>query len=64
MPISSCIYNEFFVLYCCGLEHETHLEITKRSVTQVLEDDNSSESDEYFELEGEDYYLRFKKYNS
>ena len=29
-----CVYNEFFILYCFGLEYETHYEITKRSNIQ------------------------------
>ena len=29
-----CIYNEFFILYCFGLEYETHYEISKRSNIQ------------------------------
>jgi hypothetical protein len=32
MPISSCVYNEFIILFCCGLEHETHIEITRRGI--------------------------------
>ena len=64
MPINSCIYNEFIVLYCCGLEHETHLEITKRSKTQSLNDNKFSDEEECIELEGEDYYLKLKSNNS
>ena len=26
------VYNDFIVLYCCGLEYNTHLEIQKRSI--------------------------------
>ena len=37
MVFSSCVYNEVFVLYFCGLEHETHLEITKRARFVELE---------------------------
>jgi hypothetical protein len=25
------VYNDFFVLYCCGLEHHTHYEISRRA---------------------------------
>ena len=25
------VYNDFIVLYCCGLEYNTHLEIQKRA---------------------------------
>ena len=28
----SFVYNDFIVLYCCGLEYNTHLEIQKRSI--------------------------------
>ena len=28
----SFVYNDFIVLYCCGLEYNTHLEIQKRSL--------------------------------
>ena len=28
------VYNEFLVLFCCGLEFETHLVISKRSQFQ------------------------------
>ena len=29
--LCSCIYNEVLILYCFGLEHETHYEISYRS---------------------------------
>ena len=28
----SLIYNDFIILYCCGLEYNTHLEIQKRAI--------------------------------
>ena len=28
----SFVYNDFIVLYCCGLEYDTHLEIQKRAI--------------------------------
>ena len=31
MPFSSCVYNEFIILYCCKLEYNTHVEITNRA---------------------------------
>ena len=50
MSLCSCIYNDFIVLYFCGLEHETYLEVSKRSFTidenPVLPEENSSSSDE------------------
>ena len=33
MTFCSCVYNDFIVLYCCGLEHDTYGEIIKRSLT-------------------------------
>ena len=32
------VYNEFLILYCCGLEYETHNEISKRSSNIELVD--------------------------
>ena len=29
----SLVYNDFIVLYCCGLEYNTHFEIDKRSIS-------------------------------
>ena len=26
-----CVYNEFIILFCCGLDHDTHYQITKRA---------------------------------
>ena len=31
MVISCCIYNELLVLFCCGLEYNTHREISNRA---------------------------------
>ena len=36
----SCIYNEVFILYCCGLEYETHYEIALRSKSIELNNSN------------------------
>ena len=49
MSICSCIYNDFIVLYFCGLEHDTYLEVSRRSTAideNVLPEENSSSSDE------------------
>ena len=50
MSICSCIYNDFIVLYFCGLEHDTYLEVSRRSTAidenLVLPEENSSSSDE------------------
>ena len=32
MVFCSCVYNEIFVLYCCGLEYNTHLEVVNQSI--------------------------------
>jgi len=29
----SLIYNDFIILYCCGLEYNTYLEIHKRAIS-------------------------------
>ena len=46
----SLVYNDFIVLYCWGLEHETYLEISSRSSLINNEDDDSSDSNEEIEL--------------
>ena len=54
----SLVYNDFIVLYCCGLERNTYKEIRKRSliynINDMLEennsDDNNSEDDDIKEL--------------
>ena len=30
MTFCSCVYNDFIVLYFCGLEYNTYLEVSKR----------------------------------
>ena len=32
----SLVYNEFLILYCCGLEYNTHVKITKRGIDDDL----------------------------
>ena len=39
MVFSSCVYNEVFVLYCCGLEYNAHLEIVKRAPMELAFND-------------------------
>ena len=52
-----CVYNEYIILFCCGLEHETKSEITKRSInianfpegytlSEIIENDNISSVNE------------------
>jgi hypothetical protein len=58
MPFSSCVYNEFIILFCCGLEHETHIEITRRGI--VNDSDyllNEKSTTTHIELEGLDLIL-------
>ena len=52
------VYNEFLILYCCGLEYETHNEISKRSINIELVDlkhiyfdtnEKNDDDDEYTE---------------
>ena len=41
------VYNDFIILYCCGLQHNTYSEITNRLYTQTdlfYDDDNSTSS--------------------
>ena len=53
MVFSCCVYNEFFVLFCCDLEHNTHRQISSRSSSMIEnrlelmpEDGNDSDDDE------------------
>ena len=50
MTFCSCVYNEFIVLYCCGLEYNTYHEVSKRCFSKeenlFLLEENSSSSDE------------------
>jgi hypothetical protein len=55
MAFCSCVYNDFIVLYCCGLEYNTYLEVSKRcfSVKEKLllsEENSSSDEEEDTEL--------------
>ena len=34
MSFCGCIYNEFLILFCFGLERDTHNQVTKRSITE------------------------------
>ena len=34
---STCVYNEFIILFFCGLEYDTHYKISERSITEDLE---------------------------
>ena len=48
-----CVYNELFVLFCCGLEYNTHREISIRAdLNDIKElnpvDDNDSDDVDYY----------------
>ena len=45
MALCSCIYNEFIILYYCGLEHETFFEIRNRSINIELNNGNEGEEE-------------------
>jgi hypothetical protein len=47
MVFFSLIFNEFLILYCCGLEYNTHIEITKRSDPLKRQSDMSETDDGY-----------------
>ena len=46
MVFASLIFTEFIVLYCCGLEYYTHIEIIRRAEENTF-DDSQSGSDLY-----------------
>ena len=43
ITICGCVYNEFIVLFCCKLEHNTHYEIAIRSISnsEIMEELNT-----------------------
>ena len=49
MVFASLIFTEFIVLYCCGLEYNTHLEINNRSISYenlnsgIMDDDDDND---------------------
>ena len=54
MVFSSLVFTEFIILYCCNLELNTHLEITKRgriTNTSLNDDDENRASIDSFLLE-------------
>jgi hypothetical protein len=46
MVFCSCVYNEIFVLFCCGLEYKTHLGIVKKTQSFELSCDSDAISNE------------------
>ena len=48
ISICGCVYNEFLILFCCGLEMNTHDQISKRSSTfyemnKIYENENDDD---------------------
>ena len=45
ISICGCVYNEFIVLFCCELDHETHYQLSKRAAiySEAGSEGNSSE---------------------
>jgi hypothetical protein len=53
ISICGCVYNEFIVIFCCELDHETHYQLSKRATIYVEgssdnSEKNSSENDESY----------------
>ena len=40
----ACVYNELLVLYCCGMEYDTYIEVNKRGIITKIETDIIGES--------------------
>ena len=64
MVICSCIYNEFIILYYCGLEHETFYEIRKRSIHIELNNDTDVVEETNGETENDLSYTVIQYSNS
>ena len=57
MSFCGCVYNEFFILFCFGLERDTYYQVTKRSINEdeinslngliSQENDQESEASDY-----------------
>ena len=60
-----CIYNEYIILFCCGLEHETKEEISERSKTAenmpVITNNPNNELDNNFD--NDDLNVSLEYYN-
>lgn len=44
----SLIYNDFIIIFCCDMEHNTHYEVSKRASVMDLEALNDSDCDSTF----------------
>ena len=51
ISICGCVYNEFIVLFCCKLEHDTHYEISRRAILmkEITRDDSMTEMINYYD---------------
>ena len=59
----SLVYNDFIILYCCGLEYNTHKEINKRlfshnNVDNIILDDMSSSSSNDDEDDNSNFWFK------
>ena len=48
MSFCGCVFNEFLILFYCGLEHDTHNQVTNRSffesrMSNLLKNDEDDE---------------------
>ena len=59
MVFFGLVFNDFLILYCCNLEYETYLEISKRADT--IEDIKPLQNNEMTEIINDDYYTSCKK---
>ena len=41
-----CVYDEFIVLFFCGLDHNTHAQVSTRAIFQKELDDKSLDKDD------------------
>ena len=62
------VYNEIFILYCCGLDRETHKQITDRSINEIniseLLEDDDDENDINIESGNSHYMMQLKGDNT
>ena len=54
MDFFGCVYNEFIILFCCGLDHDTKYGITKRAINAEMKAINNRLSNEEDDINNED----------
>ena len=67
LTFCGCVYNEFIILFCCGLERDTHFQVTKRSeiegdigdIDRIL--DENDEDNKNINNESLDYIIEMKE---